>query len=45
MQEEVYHTPIHDVGLSDLKQCLLDVWVTLDKRIIDKKKFNFNFGR
>jgi len=32
MQEEVYHTPIHDVN--DLKQLLLDVWATVDRRII-----------
>jgi len=45
MQEEVYHTPIHDVGLNDLKQCLLEVCATLDQRIIHKNLVNSNFGR
>jgi len=27
MQEQVYHTPIHDVN--DLKQRLLDVWAAV----------------
>ena len=34
MQEQVYQTQIHDVN--DLKQRLLDVWATLDQRIIEK---------
>jgi len=33
MQEQVYHTPIHNVD--DLKQRLLDMWTVLDQRIID----------
>ena len=45
MQEDVYHTQIHDVGLDNLKECLLDVWATLDQRIIDKNLVNLNFGR
>jgi len=43
MQEQVYHAPFHDVN--NLKQCLLDVWATLDQRIIDKNLVNLNFGR
>ena len=42
MQEQVYQKPIHDVN--DLKQHLLDVWVTLDQRIINNA-VNLNFGR
>src|SRR6218665_1819547 len=52
MQEQVYtntrgDTPIPDVGLNDLKPCLLDTvhWATLDQRIINKKFVNLNFGR
>ena len=33
MQDRVYQTTIHDI--SDLKQCLLEVWDDLDQRIID----------
>ena len=32
MQEQVYHTPIHDVD--DLKQRLLNVWASVDQRFI-----------
>ena len=40
MQEQVYHTPIHDVD--DIKQRLLDVWPVWearDQRIIDNAAF------
>jgi len=42
MQEQVYHTPIHDVN--DLKQPLMDVWAAVDQRII-YYLVNLNFGR
>src|SRR6218665_3366942 len=32
MQEQVYHTPIHDVD--DLRQRLLNVWASVDQRFI-----------
>ena len=44
VQEQIYQTPIHDVGLNDLKQRLLDVSAAVDKRII-YYFLNLNFGR
>jgi len=42
MQKQVYQTPIQVVN--NFNQSLLDVWATLDQRIIDNA-VALNFGR